>query len=453
MKNTSIRHTLKSTSCDYQNEQEGLQKKSQGLLQRGDKNKGQESALNESKITRGYKLDEPCLDTSISFRAVGASASRAVNSEEYRQLSLLKSTPTRETSCDRISQKHQFTQTLETTTQNQENLTLLAVDSRVQAHQTQELEQDSNTQLPLFGEKVSDALSKLNPSSVLLNNLYEFSDEDLELFLPPYIWQDTVSRLAMSRRKSLEQDTKDSDCLSFPTLTSNENSTTRPAGQTKCEKWFRSKGLIPNGSQLSVRAIAMIMGFPPNWFDCLSPTEPQEESEQDISQEEQSPQDKQRSPSIESSISQKLLGDKLSIPCLIKQPHKKPFEGLIVGDCGSEFDVQVGDRVVQLPKLYVFPNFQKKKKCRTDDDISPSKNSRRKKGTGSGYINWREIEKNGKNYKQTWFHYELWDKGRQVKSCVYIPKGKRSQIQKMNAEKVPVEEILKVLKNRSKRKK
>ena len=176
-----------------------------------------------------------------------------------------------------------------------------------------------------------------------------------------------------------------------------------------------------------------------------SQVKPQEESEPDISQEEQLPQDKQRSPSAESSI---------SIPCLIRQPHKQPFEGLIVSDRGSEFDVKVDDRIVTLSKLYVFPNFPQKKKCQTDDDISPSKiPQRRKKGTGSGYINWRVIKKNGKNYKQTWFHYELWDKGRQVKSCAYIPKAKRSQIQKMNDEKTPVEEILKVLSNRSKRKK
>ncbi|MEO1340820.1 MAG: hypothetical protein AAFV28_06690 [Cyanobacteria bacterium J06635_13] len=93
---------------------------------------------------------------------------------------------------------------------------------------------------------------------------------------------------------------------------------------------------------------------------------------------------------------------------------------------------------------------KQKGKCQTDNDISPSK-TRRKKGTGSGYINWRDIKKNGKDYKETWFHYELWSKGRQVKSCKYIPKGKRSQIQKMNDEKVPVEEILKVLRSRKNR--
>lgn len=185
------------------------------------------------------------------------------------------------------------------------------------------------------------------------------------------------------------------------------------------------------------------MGFPKEWFNLLSPTEPREESKVDISQEEQLPQDKQASPSVESSI---------SIPCLVKQPNKQPFEGSIVGDRGSKFDVRVDDRIVQLLKLYVFPDLREKKKPQSNEDLSPRK-IRRRKGTGSGYINWRNIEKNGNNYKETWYHYEFWSEGnRQVKSCAYIPKKMRSQIQKMNAEKAPVEDILKVLKNRSKKK-
>ena len=438
MKNTGVRHALKSASCDYLWEQEGTQKNSQGLLQSKAQNNGQ------------GKENNPCSDTSISSVAVGASHLQPNNSEKYKQLSLLKSIPTHNQSCDRTSQEYQFTQTSEVTAQSQ-SLTLSQWDFPAQVHQMRELERVSNILHPHSGEKGLDVSCWSDLNSALSNNLKELSDEDLELFLGDSDWQDIKAKLKQSRRRSLEQDTRDSDYLSFPTLTSNENSTTRPAGQTKCERWFRSKGLIPNGSQLGSQAIATIMGFPPNWFDCLSPTEPQEESEVDISQEEQSPQDKQPSPSAESFI---------SMPCLVKQPHKKPFEGLIVGDRLAEFDVEVDGRIVTLPKLYVFPNFTnfpnflKKKKCQTDDDISPSKiPQRRKKGTGSGYINWRDIRKNGKDYKQTWFHYELWDKGRQVKSCAYIPKGKRSQVEKMNAEKVPVEEILGVLKNRSKRKK
>ncbi|MGB5632181.1 MAG: hypothetical protein WBM44_00495 [Waterburya sp.] len=41
---------------------------------------------------------------------------------------------------------------------------------------------------------------------------------------------------------------------------------------------------------------------------------------------------------------------------------------------------------------------------------------------------------------------------RTSKKCKYIPKKLRSQVEKMNAEKVPVEEILKVLRNRSRKK-
>ncbi len=62
-------------------------------------------------------------------------------------------------------------------------------------------------------------------------------------------------------------------------------------------------------------------------------------------------------------------------------------------------------------------------------------------------------QKNGKEYQQTFYHYEIRDKdNRRVKSCKYIPQKMRSQIEKMNAEKAPVEEILEVLR-RSQREK
>jgi hypothetical protein len=55
-----------------------------------------------------------------------------------------------------------------------------------------------------------------------------------------------------------------------PPLTSNAGSTSRPAGQNKCEKWFKDNGLIKNGSQLGTKAIAQVMGFPSNWFEGLT---------------------------------------------------------------------------------------------------------------------------------------------------------------------------------------
>lgn len=147
----------------------------------------------------------------------------------------------------------------------------------------------------------------------------------------------------------------------------------------------------------------------------------------------------------------KLLGDKLSIPCIVRQPHKSPYKGVIICDRGSDFDIEVDNHVITLPKAYIHPDFPEK--CRTDDDISPSKKSRRRKGKGSGSIHYRTIKKKNKEYKQAYYHYEFWRDGdRLVKSSAYIPRKMEAKIIRMNNEKAPVEEILKVLRDRSKRK-
>ena len=73
--------------------------------------------------------------------------------------------------------------------------------------------------------------------------------------------------------------------------------TSRPAGQTKCERWFKENGLIPPGYQLSAPAMALMMGFPEDWFDCLSPPIIEDGSEPDTSPEGLSSQHRQRPPS------------------------------------------------------------------------------------------------------------------------------------------------------------
>ena len=91
-------------------------------------------------------------------------------------------------------------------------------------------------------------------------------------------------------------------------------------------------------------------------------------------------------------------------------------------------------------------------------DKSPSKNlspskSQRQRGQGSGTVHYRRIKKKGKEYQQAYYHYEIWRGGdRMIKSSEYIPKKMETKIIRMNNEKVPVEKILKVLQNRSKRK-
>ena len=149
----------------------------------------------------------------------------------------------------------------------------------------------------------------------------------------------------------------------------------------------------------------------------------------------------------------KLQGDNLSIPCEIKYPHQQSIDGLIIRDRGLELDVQIGDRVLPIAKLYVFPKLPARKKCRTTADLSPCKKSRRKRGEGSGYIEYREVKRGTKTYEQLYFHYEKWDKKRLINTSKYIPKRLKAKIIRMNNEKVPVEKILKFLNSKSRRKK
>ena len=79
---------------------------------------------------------------------------------------------------------------------------------------------------------------------------------------------------------------------------------------------------------------------------------------------------------------------------------------------------------------------------------------RRKYGYGGGYIECKPITKNGKQYKQYWFHWQVWRDGETViKKSRYIPKKQVSKVMRMNNEKAPVAKILKVLESKSKRKK
>ena len=157
----------------------------------------------------------------------------------------------------------------------------------------------------------------------------------------------------------------------------------------------------------------------------------------------------------------KLLGDKLSIPCIVRQPHKSPYKGVIVGDRGCSFDVLVDNHVITLPKAYIHPDFPEK--CRTDDDISPSKKrcdpgdsqspkeraprrrKRRQKGTGSGSIYYRAVTRNNKEYHQAYYHYKLNGK----KGTKYIPQRLLGLIKEAEITKLPVVEVLQLLGEKS----
>lgn len=68
------------------------------------------------------------------------------------------------------------------------------------------------------------------------------------------------------------------------------------------------------------------------------------------------------------------------------------------------------------------------------------------KGDGSGCIYWRTVVRNGLEYQQAYYQYELWQDGQcLVKSTKYIPKKLLKQVLKLDRDKAPVLEILEVL--------
>ncbi len=100
-------------------------------------------------------------------------------------------------------------------------------------------------------------------------------------------------------------------------------------------------------------------------------------------------------------------------------------------------------------------NFDEKNKINDEAidtcEINPSKikspsKSQRRRGEGSGSIHCKPIKRSGKEYKQYWYHWEIWSKGdRLTKKSRYIPKRLVAKVERMNGEKVAVREILEVL--------
>ena len=74
-----------------------------------------------------------------------------------------------------------------------------------------------------------------------------------------------------------------------------------------------------------------------------------------------------------------------------------------------------------------------------------SSTKRRRRGEGTGRIHRRTItKKNGKQYQQAWYDWQL-TKGKTIFKSTYIPKRLLSQVQQLEDYKTPVREILKVL--------
>ncbi len=72
--------------------------------------------------------------------------------------------------------------------------------------------------------------------------------------------------------------------------------------------------------------------------------------------------------------------------------------------------------------------------------------TRRSYGEGTGRIHWRTItKKNGKQYQQPWYDWQLKSGEKTISKSTYIPKRLLSQVQMLEAQKEPIRGILQLL--------
>ena len=79
-------------------------------------------------------------------------------------------------------------------------------------------------------------------------------------------------------------------------------------------------------------------------------------------------------------------------------------------------------------------------------EITVSTSGKRLKGKGTGRIQWRTVtKKNGKQYQQAWYDWQVHEGGKTKTRTKYIPKRLLAKVQALEAAKVPVPEVLRVL--------
>lgn len=79
----------------------------------------------------------------------------------------------------------------------------------------------------------------------------------------------------------------------------------------------------------------------------------------------------------------------------------------------------------------------------------PSTKTRRLKGEGSGCLFSSTLTRGTKTYEQWWFQYEIHSiDGKPKKRSIYVSGKKLSQVRTLNDQKVPIEEILKAIRDK-----
>lgn len=161
---------------------------------------------------------------------------------------------------------------------------------------------DFSIQNQASGGKCIESLPQSNPDSYLLRTQKVCDIEDLPMLSGALPKSGMWVNGNVYQQPTLERPTKEKGYLSLPTPTASSGKSSRPSGRTKCEQWFKDNGLIPNSRQLSSEMMALIMGFPPDWTECLTafPRIHQEESVVATSTDARSCQRALLLPSVES---------------------------------------------------------------------------------------------------------------------------------------------------------
>jgi hypothetical protein len=187
---------------------------------------------------------------------------------ELKQPNLSKLTSMPKPSSDRTIQVSQSTQTYETFT-DRPVLELLRQDSHAQAPALPAQERDSITNILDFGLKQCELLESADPnlSSSKIPQGYSVVEWMESFGNFPKAGMMRSGRL--SQLQHLKLPTVAKGFLSLPTPNASSGATSRPAGQTKCETWFRSNRLLADSQCLSPQIVAQLLGFPKDWTRCL----------------------------------------------------------------------------------------------------------------------------------------------------------------------------------------
>jgi hypothetical protein len=206
---------------------------------------------------------------STGLEALELSAMQPESPAKFKQSDTLTSAKMLKPSTVQTSLKSQSLETLEKSPHQQELISTQG-DSPAQEPPTQEPKQDSYIQSLLSGLNISELSTKDDPDSLSSKTQLQLLVTHCEQYLEDSEWSDIVGTIHRSYKLlSSEVPKNGSDCLSLPTLTTNKGVKSRSSGQSKCEKWFRDKGLLLDTQCLSPQMMAVLFGFPMEWTKCL----------------------------------------------------------------------------------------------------------------------------------------------------------------------------------------